>query len=99
VWLWYEAGGDQSSGSDLLVQDCTRSEQTVWTEDQFIVTSSVGIRNHEKRVSDIVVRELKRAKPDVWGCIQAHEVWSTEEEVNIWHGHFGSANSGRFLVE
>ncbi len=61
--LWYEAGGDQSSAPDLLVQVCTRSEQTAWTEDQFIVTSSAGIRNREKRVADIVVRELKRAKP------------------------------------
>ncbi len=62
---------------------CTRTKQTVWTEDQFTVTSSSGIRNHEKRVSDIVVRELKRDKPGVWGCIQSDEVWSSEEEVNM----------------
>ena len=31
-------------------------------------------RNRDKRVADIVVRELKRAKPDAWGCIQAREV-------------------------
>ncbi len=41
------------------------------------------MRNHEKRVADIVVRELKRAKPGVWGCIQAREVWSNEEEANM----------------
>ena len=50
---------------------CTRTKQTAWIEDQFTVTSSAGIRNREKRVADIVVRELKRAKPDVcasvWG--------------------------------
>ncbi len=34
------------------------------------------------------MRELKRAKPDAWGCIQAHEVWSNEEEANMWTGHF-----------
>jgi hypothetical protein len=34
------------------------------------------------------VRELKRAKPGAWGCIQAREVWSTEEEVNMRPGHF-----------
>ena len=34
--------------------------------------------NHEKRVADIVVRELKRVKPDAWTCIQDREVWSTE---------------------
>jgi hypothetical protein len=76
--------GSQSSGPDLLVSDCTRTKQTAWTEDQFTDTSSSGIRNREKRVPDIVVRELKRAKPDVWGCIQAHEVWSTEEEDASW---------------
>ncbi len=50
--------------------------------------SSAGIRNCEKRVADIVVRELKRAKPGAWDCIQAREVWSTEEEANMWSGHF-----------
>jgi hypothetical protein len=42
----------------------------------------------EKRVADIVVRELKRAKPDAWGCVQAREVWSIEEESNMRSGHF-----------
>jgi hypothetical protein len=78
----------QLSGPDLLVAGCTRSKQTAWTEDQFTVTSSAGFRNREKRVADIVVRELKRAKPGAWGCIQAREVWSTEEEGNMWPGHF-----------
>jgi hypothetical protein len=32
------------------------------------------------------VRELKRTKPD--GCIQVREVWSTDEEGNMWSGHF-----------
>jgi hypothetical protein len=80
--------GSQSSDPDLLVSGCTRARQTAWVEDQFTVTSSVGIRNRDKRVADIVVRELKRAKPDVWGWIQAQEVWSTEEESNMWSGHF-----------
>jgi hypothetical protein len=52
------------------------------------VTSSAGIRYREKGVADIVVRELKRAKPVMWGCIQTHEVWSSEEEANMWSGHF-----------
>ncbi len=59
--------------------------------------SSAGIRNREKRVADIVVRELKRGKPVAWECIQAREVWSTEEEVSGLDT-FGSASSGRFLV-
>jgi hypothetical protein len=70
------------------VAGCTSAKQTDWAEDQFTVTSSAGIRNHEKRVSDIVVRELKRAKPVAWGCVQAREVWSTEEETNMRSGHF-----------
>ncbi len=80
--------GSQSSGPDLLVAGCTRTKQTTWTEDQFTVTSSAGIRNREKRVADTVVRELKRAKPGASACIQAHEVWSTEEEANMRPGHF-----------
>ncbi len=80
--------GTQSSGPDLLVADCVCTKQTSWTEDQFTVTSSTGIRNREKRVADIVVRELQTAKPGAWGYIQAREVWSTEEEVNMCPGHF-----------
>ena len=34
------------------------------------------------------MRELKRTKPDVWGCVQAREVWSTEEETHLRPGHF-----------
>ncbi len=62
---------------------CTRVKKTTWVEDQLTVTSSAGIRNHEKRVADIVVRELRRIKPGAWRCIQAREVWSTEEETNM----------------
>ena len=68
--------------------DFTCTKQTSWTEDQFTVTSSAGIRYRVQRVAEIVVRELKRANPGVWGCVQAHEVWSTEEEVHLRPGHF-----------
>ncbi len=50
-----QVGSLQSSGPHLLVAGCTRTKQTIWTEDQFTVTSSVVIRNREKRVADIVV--------------------------------------------
>ena len=102
--------GSQSCRSDLLVPGCTRTKQPSWTEDQFTVTVSAGIRNLENRVAEIVVRELNRAKPGVWGCVQTREVWSTEEESHIRPGHFwrrsltyvldtfGSASLGRFLV-
>jgi hypothetical protein len=88
--------GSQSSGPHLLVAGSTRTKQTAWIEDQFTVTSSAGIRNREKRVADIVVRELNRAKPGVWGCIQAHEVWSSEEEANMRPGHFWICKLGTF---
>ncbi len=47
-----------------------------------------GIRNREKRVTEIVVREFKRTKPDSWGCVQVREKWSTEEETHRCPGHF-----------
>jgi hypothetical protein len=75
------------------------ANQTVWTEDQFTVTSSAGIRNHEKRAADTVVRELKRAKPGAWACIQTREVWSTEFwRLTCGLDTSGCASSGRFLV-
>jgi hypothetical protein len=43
------------------------------------------------------VREPKRAKPDVRGCIQAREVWSSEEEANMWPKHFWICNLGTLL--
>jgi hypothetical protein len=88
--------GSQSSGPDLLVVGYTRTKQTAWTEDLFTVTSSVGIRNREKRVAEIVVRELKRAKPGAWCCVQAREEWSTEEETHRSPGHFWICNLGTF---
>ena len=74
----------------------THTKQTAWIEDQFTVTSLAGIRTREKRVADIVVRELKRAKPGVWGCIQTREVWFSEEEANMRPGHFWIYKLGTF---
>ena len=79
--------GSQSSRSDLLVTDCTCTRQTSWTEDQFTVTAA-GIRDRETRVPEIVVREIKRDKHGAWGCVQAREVWSTEEETHMCPGHY-----------
>ena len=42
------------------------------------------------------MRELKRAKPGVWGCIQAREVWSSEEEANMRSGHVWICKLGTF---
>ncbi len=42
------------------------------------------------------MRELKRTKPAVCGCIQAREVWSSEEEANMWSRHFWICKVGTF---
>jgi hypothetical protein len=43
-----------------MVEGCTRTKQTFWTEDEFTVTASSGIRNRDVRVAEIVVRELEK---------------------------------------
>ena len=70
------------------------TKKTSWTEHQFTVTVSGGIRNGEDRVVEIVVRVLKRVKPDEWGWVQVREVWSTEEETHIRDGHFWISKFG-----
>jgi hypothetical protein len=62
-----------------MVQGCTHTKQTFWTEDEFTVTSSPGIRNRDVRVAEIVARELEKTKPDKWGWVQARELWSPQE--------------------
>jgi hypothetical protein len=52
-----------------MVEGCTRANQTFWTEDEFTVTVSSGIRNRDVRVAEIVVREIEKAKPDKWGSV------------------------------
>jgi hypothetical protein len=37
-----------------VVEGCTHTKQTFWTEDEFTVTSSSGIRNRDVRVAEIV---------------------------------------------
>ena len=36
------------------------TKQTFWTEDQFVGTSSPGIRDHETKVAEIVMRDIQR---------------------------------------
>jgi hypothetical protein len=67
--------GSNSCGPNLMVEGCTRTKQTFWTEDEFTVTASSGIRNRDVRVPEIVVREVEKAKPDKWGCVQTRELW------------------------
>ena len=75
-----------------MVQGCTRTKQTFWTEDEFTVTASSGIRDRDARVAEIVARELEKTKPDKWGCVQSHELWSPQEESP---GHFLSLKFGK----
>ncbi len=46
--------GYRSCDVNLMVQGCTRTKQTFWTEDQFVLTVSAGIRDHDTRVAEIV---------------------------------------------
>jgi hypothetical protein len=71
-----------------MVEGCTRTKQTFWTEDEFTVTASSGIRNCDVRVAEIVVRELEKVKPDKWACVQTRDLWSPEEERQVRPGHF-----------
>ncbi len=71
-----------------MVEGCTRTKQTFWTEDEFTVTVSSGIRNRVVRVSEIVVRDLEKDKPDKWGFVQARDLWSPQEERQVRPGHF-----------
>ncbi len=43
---------------------------------------------NDARVAEIVARELEKTKPDKWGCAQAHELWSPQEERDVRPGHF-----------
>ena len=70
--------GSNSCGPNLMVEGCTRTKQTFWTEDEFTVTVSSGIRYRDVRVVEIVSREPEKTKPDKWGCVQALELWSPQ---------------------
>ena len=82
-----------------MVQGCTCTKQTFWTEDQFVVTaSSSGIRHRDNRVATTgfpVTRELEKAKPGKWGCVQARELWSPKEEPHVRPGHFWLLKLGK----
>ena len=65
------------------MQGCTRTKQTFWTEDQFVVTASSRIRDRDTRVAEIVVRELEKTKPDKWGYVQVRDLRSPQEERQV----------------
>jgi hypothetical protein len=47
------------------------------------------------RVAEIVVRDLEKAKPDKWGCVQARDLWSPQEERQVRPGHFWLLKFGK----
>ena len=51
-----------------MVQGCTRTKQTFWTEDQFLVTVSLGIREHDSdtRFVEIVIDISMIGGLEVW---------------------------------
>jgi hypothetical protein len=51
---------------ESVIQLCTK--QTFSTEDQFVVTVSSGIRDRDKRVAEIVVRELEKGLGHPCSC-------------------------------
>ena len=78
-----DRGGSKSCGPNLMVEGCTRTNQTFWAEDQFTVTVSSGIRDRDTRVAEIVSRDLQKAKPGKWGYVQARELCSSKEETHV----------------
>ncbi len=58
-----------------MVQGCTHTKQTFWTEDQFVLTVSPGIRDRDTRVVEIVMRELQKTKPGKWGWVRPGHFW------------------------
>jgi hypothetical protein len=49
---------------------------------------SSGIRDHDKRFVELVVREVEKVKPVKWGYVQDHKLWSPNEEAHVCPGHY-----------
>jgi hypothetical protein len=47
------------------------------------------------RVAEVMVRELEKAKPDKWGCVQPRELWSPQEKRQVRPGHFWLLKFGK----
>jgi hypothetical protein len=93
------ASGTVSDGAFLKVPNCDRKELSVWKEAHFTVTQEAGIQQRKKRVAEMITKELAKAKPGAWGCVQAREQWSEEEQIHLRPGHhwifeFGEAPDG-----
>ena len=88
VLAYADAGnGTVSRGTYLDVPNCARNKLTVWREDHFTVTKASGIEERKKRVPEMIAKELTKAKPGAWECVQTREMWSTDKQVHLRPGH------------
>jgi hypothetical protein len=97
--VWGRGLGSQSSDPHLrgLVSGCTRTKQTAWIEDQFTVTSSTGILESREKGSRYCCEGAEKGQTWRVGVhTETREVWSTEEEANMWSGHFWICKLGTF---
>jgi len=84
--------------------NCALNNLTVWREDHFTVTKAAGIEERKKRVAEMIAKELTKAKPGAWGCVQTREMWSTDEQIHLRPGHrwlfrFGDGGEGSSCVK
>ncbi len=82
--------GYNSCDANLMVQGCTHTKQTFWTEDQFVLTTSSGIRDRDTRVAEIVTRESQKgirtgSRALVTEGTQAGASW-TLLDSEVWEG-------------
>ena len=54
---------------------CERKKLTSWKEDKFTVRSMSGIKEREKRIKEILNKEIPKAKPGNWACDDDHAVY------------------------
>jgi len=79
--------GIVSRGTYLDVPNCACNKLTVWREDHFTVTKTTGIEEKKKKVAEMIAKELTKAKPGAWGCVQTREMWSTDKQVQLRPGY------------
>jgi len=79
--------GTVSRGAYLDVPNCACNTLTVWREDHFTMTKAAGIEQRKKRVTEMIAKELAKAKPGACGCVQTRVMWSTDKQVHLRPGH------------
>jgi hypothetical protein len=49
------------------------------------------------QISWCKVVALEKVKPDKWGCVQTHDLWSPQEERQVCPGHFWVLKFGKIV--